>query len=327
MNDTLTRRRFLARAGRLCGGFALASLSSDRLPAEQNPTTWPVTCRDAMLRYTGREDCWSAMRAIGADGVEAHITEDLLLPGLFHPQLQYSASSAAGIKRVAADARAAKRRITAFCMFNRLDDRPEKEIEWCGRVARVAQALGVPAIRIDVVPSKRPRAEFLKHAVDALSAIIRQTQPTGVRFAVENHGNTTNDPEFLKTLFDGVGSDRLGLTLDTGNFYWFGHPLSKVYQWYETFAPRVFHTHCKSIGYPEDQRQRRRPMGWKYAQYHVPIYEGDIDFARVLAILRKAGYTNDLCVENESLGRLGADQATETLAREIRLLKRLRAEA
>lgn len=66
-------------------------------------------------------------------------------------------------------------------------------------------------------------------------------------------------------------------------------------------------------------------MGWKYAEYHVPIYEGDVDFARVISILRKAGYTHDLCVENEPLGRLSPDRATEVLRREIRFLKKLRA--
>jgi len=324
MNDSLTRRRFLAHSCHLCGGIALASLAGDSVLAKQQATTWPVTCRDAMLRHTGQKDCWSAMQAIGAEGVEAHIAEDLSLPGLFHPKVKYTAANTAGIEQVAADARNAGQQITAFCMFNRFDERPQQEIAWCRRGARAAQVLAVPAIRIDVVPQKRSRDDFLKHAVHTLSAVIKQTESTGVRFAVENHGNTTNDPDFLKALFDGVGSDRLGLTLDTGNFYWFGHPLSEVYRWYETFAPRVFHTHCKSIAYPEDQRERRRPMGWKYAEYHVPIYQGDIDFARVISILRKAGYANDLCIENESLGRLRADQATANLAKEIRLLKRLR---
>ena len=142
-------------------------------------------------------------------------------------------------------------------------------------------------------------------------------------FAVENHGTTTNDPVFLNALFEKVGSKRLGLTLDTGNFYWFGHPLSKVYELYETFAPRVFHTHCKSIRYPAAEREKQRPMGWKYDQYTCPLGEGDIDFARVAAILHKAGYHNDLCIEDESLyfRKPSADAATKQLTDEVWLLK------
>ena len=54
----------------------------------------------------------------------------------------------------------------------------------------------------------------------------------------------------------------------------------------------------------------------------IPIYTGDIDFTRVIAILKKAGYTNDLCIEDESLGN--RTDAAETLAKELRLLKKLR---
>lgn len=64
-------------------------------------------------------------------------------------------------------------------------------------------------------------------------------------------------------------------------------------------------------------------MGWKYDEYHVPIYEGNIDFGRVVAILRKAGYANDLCVEDESLGKLPAAKRAAVLAKEIRHLKAL----
>jgi hypothetical protein len=36
-----------------------------------------------------------------------------------------------------------------------------------------------------------------------------------------------------------------------------------------------------------------------YAKYEAPVNQGDIDFARVVKILRSAGYAGDLCVENE----------------------------
>ena len=99
------------------------------------------------------------------------------------------------------------------------------------------------------------------------------------------YGTVTNEPSFLERLFDGVGSEHLGLTLDTGNFYWFGHPLDDVYRLYEKFAPRAFHTHIKSIAYPEERRNVRRPMGWEYGKYASPIHQGDIDFRRVIGIL------------------------------------------
>lgn len=325
MPAPLNRRTFLTTTGGLCAGAALSPWLSRAAAAETAPRPWLVTARDAILRHTGQPDCWSALKSVGAEGLEALITEDLALSGLFHPRVKYTAATAAGVEQVTADAAAAGQRITAFCMFNRFDERPELEISWCREVARRAKELGVPAIRIDVVPHKLSSAEFLPFAIETLRKVLAETEATGVKFAIENHGHTTNDPEFLTPLFQGVGSDRLGLTLDTGNFYWFGHPLTKLYQLYATFASRVFHTHCKSIHYPESEREKQRPVGWKYGEYHGSICEGDIDFARVVTILKQAGYSNDLCVENESLGKLSAAEATATLRREVELLKRLRA--
>jgi sugar phosphate isomerase/epimerase len=280
-----------------------------------------VGCRDAHLKLTGAADCWAALDALGADGVEASIDDALALGGLYPKG--YSVADAAGIERLAADAKAAGKRISALCMANRFEERPDAEVAWCAKAARAAKALGVPAIRIDVVPRKLGRDAFLGLATETLKKVIEATEETGVAFGIENHGNTTNDPGFLKALFDGVGSKRLGLTLDTGNFYWYGHPLSKLYEYFEAFAPRVFHTHCKNIRYPEAEREKRRAMGWEYAKYNCPIDEGDVDFTEVVAILKKAGYANDLCVEDESLGKLPATEQGKVLAREVGFLKRL----
>ena len=320
MSLDLTRREFVA----LAGGAAASLIVGQNAPAAEKSARWLATVRDAMLAQIGQPDCWTALKVIGAEGVEAVIGEDLSFPGLKHPEVKYTAADAAGSERVAADARAAGQKITAFCMFNRFAERPDFEVEWGTRVARAAQALGVPAVRIDVVPGKLERKAFLEVAIAALKKLMAATADTGVRFGIENHGNTTNDPDVLTAIFDGVGSERLGLTLDTGNFYWFGHPLSKLYGLYERFAARAVHTHCKSIRYPAEDRERERPMGFKYGEYNGPIYDGDIDFARVTAILKKAGYTGDLCIENESLKKHKPEEAAEILRKEIALLKKLR---
>ena len=321
MNDSFNRRDFLTYSGALGASIAAASLSA-RPAIAASPSRLTVSIRDAMLTHTGESDCWATLKRIGSEGVEAAIRDDLAMPGLFHAGEKYSLATDAGIAQLKADAGAAGQKITALCMFNRFAERPDQEVELCTRAAHAAQALDVPAIRIDVASQKLARPEFLKLATTTLAKLIAATESTGVAFAIENHGATTNDPAFLQPLFAAVGSKRLGLTLDTGNFYWYGHPLSRVYELYEMFAPRVFHTHCKNIGYPADQREKQRPMGWQYGKYHGPIYAGNIDFGRVAAILKKAGYTNDLCIEDESLGK--ATDASDILAKELRLLKDVR---
>jgi sugar phosphate isomerase/epimerase len=323
MNGSLTRRDFLGRTGAICAGASMASLMTCTAGAAP-PSQLKVTIRDAMLHATGQTDGWAALKRIGAEGFEAVVNDDFSLPNLAHGGRTYSVADDAGIRRLEASAAAAGQKVTALCMANHFAERPDTEVQLCTKAAEAAQALGARAIRIDVVPGNLARAEFLALAIKTLSRVLAATESTGVAFAIENHGTTTNDPAFLQPLLAGVGSPRLGLTLDTGNFYWFGHPLSKVYELYETFAPRVFHTHCKSIRYPAEDRQRQRPVGWKYGEYTCPIYEGDIDFRRVVAILKAAGYANDLCVENESLGNTPPESATGILAREIEMLKGLR---
>jgi len=314
---TFSRRSFLNAAP--IGLAALHQATAAAAPV------LPAGCRDAMLRPLGSPDCWSAAKRVGAEVLEVTVDDKFGVPLLAHPERPYSLVTADGIEQLSADLKAAGIKISAFCVASRFDARPEFEIDFCAKLAAIAQQMGIKAMRIDVVSYKKPAAEFIDAAVAALKSLIANSQGSDVRFGVENHGPTGNDPAFLMPLLERVGSKRLGVTLDTGNFYWFGHPLSKVYELIETVAPHVVHTHCKNIGYPAEKREVQRPMGWEYAKYEAPIDKGDIDFARVVKLLRGGGYTGDLCVENEALGRLPESERATTLVAEIALLKKLRA--
>jgi sugar phosphate isomerase/epimerase len=322
MRASLTRRAFVEQSAVVLAGLGAAVRVGSAADVEAGPRL-RVACRDVMLRQTGEPDCWAAAKAIGIEGIEGDLRTDLSLPSLYHPQKKYSLATPAAVEELRADLKAAGLRITALCMATRFEQQPEKEIQWALLAAQAARALGIKAIRIDVVAHKLKNAEFLEFSVPVLAKLIAVTEGTGVAFGIENHGHTSNDPAFLKPLLDRVGSPRLGVTLDTGNFYWYGHPLSKVYGLFEMFAPHVVHTHCKSIKYPAADRDRQRAMGWEYAKYTCPIDEGDLDFHRIVTILRKAGYHNDLCIEDESLSKFPKDQRGAVLAREARLLKSL----
>ena len=283
----------------------------------------PAGCRDAMLQQLGSPDVWSAAKSVGAEVIEVSVDDPFDLPLLSHPGLRYSVATREGIRQLSGDLQAAERKISAFCVASHFDVRPGFERDFNTRLAGIAQQMGIRAIRIDVVSYKVPAAQFLETAVPAMKALIDATEGIDIRFGIENHGPTGNDPVFLLPLLERVGSKRLGVTLDTGNLYWFGHPLSKVYEMIEMMAPHAVHTHCKNIRYPEAQREVRRPMGWEYARYEAPVEQGDIDFGRVVKILRAAGYSGDLCVENESLHKLPEGERSAVLAGEIAYLKRL----
>lgn len=283
------------------------------------PPAWPIACRDAHLREIGQPDSWTAMTAIGADGVEVLVKLDLSCEYLMDGDAKYSLADANSIRTLGQRFKNANKRIVAFCLSNNFDNRPDEEVACTVKVAEAAAELGVPAVRLDFVPRqlKDKEDEFLKLSVTLARRIIEQTKGSKICFGVENHGGTTNKIEFLRKFFAEVGSDRFGLTMDTGNFYWFGYPLSQLYDIYAEFAPVTFHTHCKSIAYPETEREKRRQTGWEYGKYCSPVYEGDIDFARVTSLLRRAGYRGSLCIENESLGRVDAAERAGILAREV----------
>jgi sugar phosphate isomerase/epimerase len=185
---------------------------------------------------------------------------------------------------------------------------PEPEIAWCVDAIRAAEALGAPAIRADTImridPPEDRDARIRRYAA-AMREVLARTAGSKVAVGMENHGAQGNEPEFLAGVLEAIPDPRLGLTLDTGNFYWSGQPLSELYNIYGRFAPRVRHTHIKSIAYPAAERERRRETGWKYGEYASPLAQGDIDLRRVVTLLREAGYDGSLSIENEALGRLG----------------------
>ena len=286
--------------------------------------SWVVACRDGHLKATGKPDSWSAMKEIGVTGVEVEVDPALACPALYAPNETYSLATASGIAALKDKLAGQGLVVTGFLMHNRFDERLDEEIEWTRKLVKAAGALDVKVIRIDIVSRRTKGEEFHAFAAKLCKQLCTITDGTSVRYGIENHGSVTNDPQFLQRLFDTVDSPYLGLTLDTANFYWYGHPLDELYKNFERFAPKVFHTHCKSIRYPEDKKNVRRPMGWEYGKYACPIYEGDIDFRKVAAILRKAGYSGALCLEDESLDKFPEAEQVEVLKKEIAMLKNLR---
>lgn len=322
-----TRREFLrdAMAATAAAG-ALTTMSCvndvpDRVK-DRRPPTWGIACRDAHLKEVGPASIWQSMDEIGVEGTEATVTLDGNCPGLFDGDGTHSIATPDGVKRLGEALAASRKKISAFCLHNRFDERADEELALARLTSNAAADLGVTAIRIDVVPRKiQEEEEFLRFSIDIGKRLVDMTSDTNVRFGVENHGGTTNKPDFLRRLFHGIGSKRYGSTLDTANFYWFGHPLSKLYDIYTEFAPWACHTHCKSINYPEPEREKQRERGWEYGKYNCPIYQGDIDFDRVADILRNAGYEGDLCIENESLGRFDESERARILKREADMLR------
>jgi sugar phosphate isomerase/epimerase len=272
------------------------------------------------LRNGGYPTLAEGLRALEIASVEVGYDRDGTARSLTESGERIDLGSPEGQRRYASERDSVGTQISALMLaqnFNAPD--LEAEIAWvCGAI-RAAEALAIPAVRID--GAMRGEAELtldqrVERFVQCLSRVVRETASSPVVMGIENHGRFGNDPAFLERTVQGVDSSRLGLTLDVGNLYWFGLPLSELYRLYEQFAPHVKHTHVKNIAYPPELREQRREIGYQYGQYSAPLDEGDIDLARAFTILRRGGYDGDVTIEDESIGRLPAEERHAILRRD-----------
>jgi sugar phosphate isomerase/epimerase len=291
-----------------------------------------VGIRDDTLLAGGFGTIAEGMKAIGAASVELAFARDgtvrsLATGGGERLNLEVGAGRAALQEQRATHGFG----ISALMLANNFNA-PDvaAEIDWVRRAAEAAAALGIPALRIDTI-MKGEREMSLDERVERFSAALRDllpaTEASGVALGLENHGVCGNEVAFLTRVVEAFDSPRLGYTLDTGNFYWHGNPLSELYRIYERLAPRAKHTHVKSIRYPEEIRETRREIGYRYGEFASPLDEGDIDLGRAIAIFRAAGFNGDLTIENEALGRYPAAERAALLRRDVNHLKRLLGEA
>jgi sugar phosphate isomerase/epimerase len=285
-----------------------------------------VSVRDDTVRAAGFGTLLEGLRAMGIDSVELSFSRDRTVASLTDDRRFPLATAADGeaYRKHLGDNGVSVSGLLVANNFGATDCAPE--VAWCVDAIHGAEWLGTPAIRADTImrtETPEDREARVQRYVAAMRQVLRQTEGSRVAVGMENHGPQGNDPEFLAGVLEAIPDPRLGLTLDTGNFYWSGQPVSELYSIYGRFARRVRHTHVKSIAYPPEERERRRETGWKYGEYASPLAEGDIDLERVIRLLREAGYDGSLTIENEALGRLGPAERRAALVSDANHLKQL----
>ena len=286
-----------------------------------------VAIRDAMVAEAGgAERFFENLRELGVAAVEIEVRPDYSTPSVRseggRPHSVQDPAATAELKQRLSDNGV---RVSALLVSTDFasSDAPA-HADWAVRAVHAAAELGAPVVRID--PLARGTSlgmgevlvAFNRHVYD----VLKRTRGVAVDLGVENHGPVANDPHFLDHVFAAAKDDpRLGLTLDTGNFYWFGHPLAEVYHLIQRYAPRTKHTHIKNINYPKEIAERNRPVGLEYGKYCCALDEGNLDLKRVVAILRTGGYDRDLCIENESLDKRPPEERLAVLGRDVRALR------
>jgi sugar phosphate isomerase/epimerase len=286
-----------------------------------------VAIRDAMVTAAVAEPgrFFDTLRAIGVSAVELQVEPDFTTPHARRADgTPFRLADAAGVAGFR-DRLGAEGVRPAALLVNTDFSGPDADdhVKWAARVVHLARELGCPVVRID--PLARDKSvtadQALANFIRRTRLLLDRTANTGVDLGVENHGFHANDPAFLDALFAALPDSRLGLTLDIGNFYWFGFALSELYALLERYAPRAKHTHAKNINYPKGLAETRRPVGQDYGKYCCALDEGNIDLRRVVGILRDAGYDRSLCIENEALGKAPAGERVEVLRRDVQAVR------
>ena len=270
----------------------------------------------------------AGLDAMGIGAVELEYFRDRTVYSLEGPHTERaSLADNAAIDAFAAKCAEFNVRVSALLLHNNVAaDDLEAELDWVISAVRTAARLGTRALRIDAYMTTEqdwPQEARIERFAECMERVLDATAGLPVEMGIENHGLQGNEQGFIDTVLNRVSSSRLGLTIDTANFYWYGYPLSRVHELIDYFAPRVKHTHVKSINFPAEQREVRREIGWGYEPYASTLRQGDIDMKRLVDALRRAGYTGDLCIENEALHHFDPAGQREALLDDARYLKEL----
>jgi len=275
-----------------------------------------LACRDAVLMRAGFESVFQGLEELEVRSLEMLINRDLSTQLGFNLSARKERSALAGELE--------ERGVSLCAVLLQNDFMREDvvgEVDYVVRACEAAADLGVAVARINALMRKAPGFtldRYVERAASSVEECLKRVGKLGVSLAVENHGLICNDREFLRRLLGEVGPEHFGLTLDTGNFYWFGYPLREVYEIVDEFAGAVRHTHVKNA-VAEAKHARREPRQVVMA----PMKEGDLDLKRITEALRKAGYDRDLTIEDESLGRFPPEERKRVLKEDAQHLRSL----
>jgi sugar phosphate isomerase/epimerase len=290
---SIDRRRFLTHSA---AGIALAASSTaaaaegENKPAPGRPNRiavstysfWQFRRRD--LRDVGQ--CIDLAAEMGFDGVE-----------ILHRQMQDESNAALQKLKQRAFANG-----LSLCGFSThqgfLSPKKEvrqKHVEHTLRCIELAYRMGIPTMRVntgtwgtsknfDELMKNRglepPREGYtdedgFKWVIDGLGQCLKKAEECGVVMGLENHWGLGRTPEGVLRVVDALNSPWLRVTLDTGNF------LEEPYPKLEKLAPKAALVQAKTY-------------------YGGGLwYTLELDYDRIAALLRKAGYRGYISLEFE----------------------------
>jgi sugar phosphate isomerase/epimerase len=155
------------------------------------------------------------------------------------------------------------------------------------RAVRWAAENGVPIVNTAIgghASIDEDEDAFLRQ----IDTLARAAEEAGVTLTLETHGGLMASGALTAALLERIGRDALRVNYDTGNAWYYG--AVRAADDLPAIVGRVAHVHLKDV--------RGAPGTWDFPA----LGEGDVDFGRVLEVLRTAHYAGPLSVELEFRG-------------------------
>ncbi|MHB1561092.1 MAG: sugar phosphate isomerase/epimerase family protein [Isosphaeraceae bacterium] len=141
-------------------------------------------------------------------------------------------------------------------------------------LCRLAKALNVAVLTIHSAPADTPVADEVKR----LTPLVTRAMSEGLVLALLTHSETlTGDPKVAVELCQAIPG--LGLTLDPSHFLQGPHPTPD----FDMVFPHVQNVHLRDTG--------QAP-----GEFQVRVGQGQIEYARIVAMLQRHGYNRSLTV-------------------------------
>lgn len=171
--------------------------------------------------------------------------------------------------------------------------RPEISVPYLQKAIRLAAVIGAPVVNTDegVRPGWLSDEECFQVMTYTLKAVLRTAERYGVSIGVEPHQSLSKTTAGLLRIATLVDSPWLRVNYDTGNAYLGGED---PYAGLEAVKDRVVHVHAKDISIRHSEAERGKVTGTPVG---CACGDGVIDWARVVGILRSAGFAGVLSVE------------------------------
>lgn len=200
--------------------------------------------------------------------------------------------------------------LTAVSLSGHSDLTTREGLEHGVKAVRWAAGFGIPIVNT-AIGGHASKEESEKAFLDNVGELADAAEAADVVVALEIHGDIMASGEKTLPLVEKIARDSIRINYDTANVEFYSG--DKAVDDLPRIAPHVAHVHLKDT------------TGGKGNWNFPAIGAGVVDFARVLEILRQAGYTGPYSVELEFQGEPWPplEEVTASMRRSYEHLSRL----